>query len=581
MTQRARSRRRRAVAAVACAGVLLGLAACSTETVTTGERPNRPVNGQLPSQSTETDPARLALDVTKLPSYVKATCDGKGTCTRQVKDSSETFWWKVLDGDNQTILNYTSPTTVAFGDPATYNDPSIKGVLTFRGNNYRNSGSYGTANVQEKKLEIVWSKEIGEIRGEGSYWPGAGWTGQPLLVNWPQATKEAMGLDAKYINDPNFVEVVYPVFEGKVYRLNLADGTPTKDPIDVQFGFKGTGSIDPRGYPLLYSGQGLNDRNGTIGYWHYRIFDLIQNKEVAYIDGLDPGSLRPEWGAFDSSALVNRQTDTLIEPAENGLIYKVKLNASFDAAAKKVTVDPQLTKLQYAASDSEKHGIENSAVAYRNLMFAADNDGNVFCWDINTLQILWMRNVGDDTDASLVLDATDQGVFLYTGNEVDKRGAEGGEHITNLRKINALTGEQVWQYDIPTYYDAAVNGGLLGTPVVGQGSLGDMVIFNVARTTAPREGDLIALDKTSGKVIWRRHLSNYSWSSPTLITGSDGAMYGVLPDSDGTIHLFNPNTGEDYSTLQLGKNTEASISAYGDMLVVASYDRHIYGIRIK
>ena len=58
-------------------------------------------------------------------------------------------------------------------------------------------------------------------------------------------------------------------------------------------------------------------------------------------------------------------------------------------------------------------------------------------------------------------------------------------------------------------------------------------------------------------------------------------MYGVLPDSDGTIHLFNPNTGEDYSTLQLGKNTEASISAYGDMLVVASYDRHIYGIRIK
>ena len=210
-------------------------------------------------------------------------------------------------------------------------------------------------------------------------------------------------------------------------------------------------------------------------------------------------------GAFDSSALINRQTDTLIEPAENGLIYRVKLSTTFDAAAKKVSIDPQLTKLVYAGPDSNKHGIENSAVAYRNLMFAADNDGYLICWDINTLQILWMRQVGDDTDASLVLDATDEGVFLYTGNEVDHRGTNGGEHLTNIRKIDAFTGKQVWQYDIPTYYDAAVNGGVLGSPILGQGSLGDMVIFNVARTTAPREGDLVALDKQSGKVIWRRH----------------------------------------------------------------------------
>jgi len=258
----------------------------------------------------------------------------------------------------------------------------------------------------------------------------------------------------------------------------------------------------------------------------------------------------------------------------------VKLNTTFDPAAKTVTLAPELTKMVYAGPTSAKHGIENSAVAYRNLMFAADNDGMLLCWDVNTLQVLWMRDVGDDTDASLALDATDDGVFLYTGNQVDHRGANGGERITNIRKINAITGQQVWQYDIPAYYDAAVNGGVLGSPIVGQGAMGDMVIFNVARTTAPREGDLVALDKTTGGVIWRRHLSNYSWSSPTLITGSDGTQYGVLPDSEGTIHLFDPATGLDLSTLDLGKNTEATISAYNDMLVVASYDRKIYGIRI-
>ncbi len=571
-------RHRKLAATVASASVLLGLAACSTETVTTGDRPNRPANANLPAQNKETDPAKLTLDPATLPSYTKAQAQGGGVYSRPMTDETGTYWWKVLDASNKPIDNYTGTPPVAFGDPATYTD--VKGVLTFRGNNYRNGGAFGTANVQAKKLTVAWSKEIEEIRGEGSYWPGAGWTGQPLLVNWGADVKAAMGLDAKYVNDQNFVEAIYPTFGGKIYRLNLADGQSTKDPIDVKYGFKGTGSIDPRGYPLLYSGQGLNDRNGTIGYWRYRMFDLIQNKEVYGIPGIDQGSLREEWGAFDSSALVNRQTDTLIEPAENGLIYKVKLNATFDAAAKKVSIDPQITKMVYASPDSHKHGIENSAVAYRNLMFAADNDGNLFCWDVNTLQILWMRNIGDDTDASLVLEATDSGVFLYTGNEVDTRGAKGGEKITNIRKIDALSGKQVWQYDIPAYFDAAVNGGVLGSPVIGQGAMGDMVIFNVARTTAPREGDMVALDKTSGQVIWRRHMTNYSWSSPTIITGSDGTQYGVVPDSAGTVHLFNPQTGEDYSTLQLGANTEATISAYNDMLVVASYDRHIYGIKI-
>lgn len=31
--------------------------------------------------------------------------------------------------------------------------------------------------------------------------------------------------------------------------------------------------------------------------------------------------------------------------------------------------------MEYAGPKSKKHGIENSVVAYRNLMFAADNDG--------------------------------------------------------------------------------------------------------------------------------------------------------------------------------------------------------------
>ena len=572
---------RRFLAASVTLLALGALASCSTDTVNAGTRPNRPTSTTAPTSNPQTDPAKLTLDVTTLPSWTAATARGDGWFERGMLDlAGDTFRWRVLDAQGTTIDRYVAPQTVAWGDPATYSE--VPGVLTFRGNNYRSGGAYGTPTITQKKLEIAWTKQIGEIRGEGSYWPGAGWTGQPLLVQWPKATKQAMGLDAALVDDDSFVEVIYPVFEGKIHRLNLATGKPTKDPITVGWGFKGTGSIDPRGYPLLYAGQGLNDTNGTIGPWRYRMFDLINNTEIGGIEGLDGDAPRDEWGAFDSSALVNRQTDTLIEPAENGLIYKVKLNAAFDAAAKTVSIDPQITKMTYEATTSRKHGVENSAVAYRNLMFAVDNDGNLFSWDATSLQVLWMRNVGDDTDASIGLDATNEGVFLYTGNEVDTRGGEGGERIANIRKIDALSGRQLWQYDIPAYYDPNVNGGVLGSPIIGSGPTADMVIFNVARTTAPREGDLVALDKATGGVIWRRHLTNYSWSSPTLLTAADGAQYVVLPDSDGVVHLIDPQTGQDLSTLNLGgKNTEATIAAFGDMLVVASYDRNIYGIRIS
>ena len=401
----------------------------------------------------------------------------------------------------------------------------------------------------------------------------------PALFQWPDEVRAALGLPDEF-DRPGFVEVIYPVFGGKIYRLDLETGKETREPIEVGWGFKGTASVDPRGYPLLYAGQGLNDTNGTIGPWRYRVFDLIQNEEVWHLYGLDPDAPRPDWGAFDSSALVNRQTDTLIEPAENGLIYKIKLNAEFDAGAKKVSIDPDVVKLRYQTPISDKFGIESSAAAYRNLMFAADNDGNLICWDATSLEILWAAELGDDTDSTIVLDETPDGVFLYTGNEVDERAKTGGERIANFRKFDAMTGRQLWQYDVPAYY-AGINGGILATPIVGQGSLSDLVIVNISRTTAPREGDLVALDKESGKVVWRRHLSNYSWSSPTIVTGTDGTQYGILADSAGTMHLFDPHTGKDISTVSLGKNVEASPAVFGNMIVVASYDKHIYGIRIS
>ena len=59
------------------------------------------------------------------------------------------------------LNGYTTDTPISFGGPEDYT--SIDGVLAFRGNNYRTAPAWGTADVSQKKLQIVWTKDIGAV----------------------------------------------------------------------------------------------------------------------------------------------------------------------------------------------------------------------------------------------------------------------------------------------------------------------------------------------------------------------------------------------------------------------------------
>jgi outer membrane protein assembly factor BamB len=512
------------------------------------------------------DPA-APIPLAWLPGHTAPTA--VGAAGRRPRVDGGDLEWQVI-GEN------SADPALTWGNAADFS--AVPGVLTFRGNHYRDAPAYGQATITARKLQIEWTHPITSVEAYESVWPGAGWTGQPLLVAWPQATRAAMGLPEPFASDPDFVEVIYPVFGGLIHRLDLRTGAVTKPPIEGSCPFKGTGSIDPRGYPLLYAGQGLPDRDGAACPWRFRIFDLIQNREVAGWAGDDPDAPRAGWGAFDSSALVNAAADHLFEGGENGLVYKVALGASFDPAAGTVSVAPRLTKLRFSGPHSSRHGIEGSLAAYRNLFFTQDNDGVLAAWDAITLTNVWARSVGDDADATIVVEPKTGavGAYLYVGNEIDHRGQAAA---TNLRKIDALTGEVIWSHDVPAIYDEVTNGGLVATPMLGGGQAAGLVIFNVARTEG-RAGALIALDAASGEVVWRRDLPNYSWSSPVGVMSADGLQYGVLCDSAGLMHLFDPATGADFDAISIGANTEASPAVYGDMIVVANYSLKIYGVRI-
>ncbi|NLY18671.1 MAG: PQQ-binding-like beta-propeller repeat protein [Clostridiaceae bacterium] len=486
--------------------------------------------------------------------------------------SGDKVKYQVYIGTDQ-ISNYKGKEQIVFGAPEVYD--MVDGITTFRGDNYRSGAAFGTRSVVEEKLEIVWSYD--ELTIVDPQWPGVGWTGQPLIVRWPEEVRKVMNLNQEFKNK-DFVEVIQAALDGNIYFLDLETGKPTRPHITTGFPIKGSPFVDPRGYPLLYSGMGINElKSGKTTPWKYRIFSLIDQKEIFSLPGKDPVTTRT-WGAFDSTGLVHAETDTLFQCGENGILYKIKLNTQFDPDKGEISINPEIVKYKYQNLYTSRLGIEVSPAIYRDLIYFADNGGMLQCVDINTLQPKWAFNVGDDTDSTPVIEETSDGVYLYTGNEVDSQGAVGK---STVRKINAITGEQIWSRSYECFNNNGINGGVLSAPTVGTGDIEGLVIFNITRTGTEWGGKLVALDKKTGQEVWTKTLRHYGWSSPTVFQSDEGKSYMIFCDSQGNMFLMDPKTGETLDTVSVERNVEASPAIYNDMIVVGSYARKIFGVRVK
>ncbi len=549
-----------------------------TATIPPGSSPSSeptpwPTPEPMPEESTDVAVLDVSWQDPAIFTGAMAFNDAKKSFKKQ--DGSTLDYWVFQNGKP---VDYKPQDEVSFGSSDEYSD--LKGVTAFRGNNYRDSAAYGERTIKDKKLEIVWSHDIGVIHAENSVWPGTGWTGQPLLVNWPQDIREMMNIKAE-MKSKDLVEVIYPTLDGSIYFLDLETGKPTRDKIQVGFPMKGTGMVDPRGYPIFYTGMGLNENGGKFTEFKYMMFNLIDQTPLYSIMGRDPVAFR-KWGAFDSSAMIDKKTDTFIEAAENGLVYRVKLNTNFNKEAGTIAISPQITRYRYKDSTNVELGIENSAAFYKNYMYFCDNGGIFQCLDINTMKPVWTYNVGDDTDSTTVIEETSEGVFLYTANQVDKRSQISKKpENANIRKFNALTGELIWQRDYSCLYNFYINGGSLGTPLLGKDDISDLIIFPICFTGSTTDGKMVALNKKTGEEVWSRNLPTYSWSSPVGIKSSDGKTYGIFCDYGRNLHLFDPKTGKDLDTISLGGNIESSPAVYNDMIVVGSYAQKIFGIKIK
>lgn len=448
---------------------------------------------------------------------------------------------------------------------------TAKGVLTFRGGSRRDMPVSGSIQGIPERVEVDWvfSTDFNDTRTRHGVWGGGmGWTGQPLIVQWPDSLIQSFS-DANA--DSDFVvqspELIIAALSGTVFFLDLESGEETRPPIATGNPLKGTPSLDPRFNGMLYAGHGVPHADS----FGIHMIDLHKHASVFFYSGHTDRDAYRRWGAFDSSPLL--VGDYLYWPGENGLLYKFFIDEG------EIRL---VSKLVYRVHGRYAPGIESSLAVYRNYGYFGDNHGNIICVNLLTMEPVWHYNNFDDTDATIVIEVEDGIPFLYTGTQVDRQGEEG---YSRFAKLNGLDGTEVWTNRIKAYrvayHDRYFDGGMYATPLLGRGNASGIIVSNVAHTDTTGMGELIAFYRESGDVAYRTPLRAYSWSSPVALYNELDEMFIFTADRRGTVYLIDGSNGEILLHKNIGHNFEASPVVWGNSVVIGSRGREIYKIDIR
>lgn len=516
-----------------------------------------------------------------------------------------------MELNGQPIERYVRQTPINFGETNEYS--SVEGIVTFRGNNFRDSASYGTLGPSIRgRLSIEWQTGLPEtikrVSSDRS-WFGSGWTGQPLIVKWDKATLSKMNiLDAKK-DEEGLTEVILGTEGAAVYFVDLKDGKPTRKKISSPWCLKGAGALDPRGYPLYYVGSG---DISAAGPGQNMIFSLTDTKKL-YDYGEDDPFKDRNWQAYDASTIVHAATDTVTYAAESNIIYQFTLNTRYDAQTGTIAIDPSdIFKWKYTTErsravyssgkdpDNTKPylGFESSPVFWREYMYVADNCGNLFCININTFEVVWMSDTQDDTNCSPVfeLDEENGRAYIYIGTSARfSRNPKTNIAEIPFWKIDAITGEKVWTADGYGCLRGSDSGGIQDTAALGKNALNDLVFVtyaNVANESGRNSGSrLVAYDKATGKEAWKESFSGQCWSSPVCVYDDSGKGYVVYCSASytnkdgeavgGFVTLLDGLTGKKLASVEVKGHVESSPAVYNDMLVLGTRGQVLYGIKIS
>ncbi len=430
------------------------------------------------------------------------------------------------------------------------------GLTMFRGNPTRSF--FGTGDLSQEP-SVKWTYPDSAMcststnLGETTQWCGMGWTGQPAVWERPDG----------------ITELIFGAYDSAVHFVNAETGEDLMPKFQTGDLIKGSVSLDPDGYPLLYFGSRDNK---------YRILSLDGEEAVELwsMDALDvPGTWNDDWDS--NGAVVD---DILYEGGENSWFFAVELNRGYDSEGK-VTVDPEIL-VQLPGYDDEfidlsggNVSIENSPVLYEQRVYFANSGGRIIGLDVSNVRegeapVVFDYWAGGDIDASLVVDA--DGMLYAAVNVKPDQVAPGYRTQANIdrtREVGQLLkldpyadgDPRLWGVDLTAGSEQA---GTWSTPAVYQG-----VVYNNTM-----QGSLIAVDAETGEIIWSDEVGWHSWSSPAIV---DGMLVTATCNGDVRGYsLEDPRSPVRQWTVDLGETClESTPAIWNGAIYIGSRDGYL------
>ena len=441
----------------------------------------------------------------------------------------------------------------------------VVGLTMFRGNPTRTF--FGSGPVSETEPAASWRFPADQdpmcgqspVGKDPKVWCGSGWTGQPVVWERPDGT----------------TEVIFGAYDKQIHFLDAATGERTRPDFDMGDIIKGSVTLDPDGFPLLYTGS----RDPR-----FRIVAL-DGDEPREVWSLHAKSVEGIWNDdWDSNPVI--VDDMMYEGGENSWWFAVKLNRGYDADGN-VTVDPQVVYQIPTWTDElteifgRQHSVENSTAVFEQRAYFSTSAGRVVGVDLSDIEsgngeIFFDFWNGDDTDATISID--EEG-FLYVVSHADtaKRNntaARRVREVGDLAKLDPNNPDDpvVWSVDLSAA--RGQDAGAWATPALHV----DAGLLFVATDA----GDLLAVDTDTGETVWQDFIGGNAWSSPviadnTLVVGAD-----CLTDHSGfrAYDLTDPRSPEHLWDVTVGTGAciESTPAVWDGRIYVGSRDGFFYAL---
>jgi len=421
---------------------------------------------------------------------------------------------------------------------------TVSGILTFRGSPTRTY--YGSGPIPETPV-IKWEYPqnqllcgITMLDYQNEEWCGLGWTGQPAIFERNEITWTVFG-----------------ALDGAIHFVDANTGNQLLKPLQTDDIIKGSVTVDPDGYPLVYAG-GRDDLLRVIA---------IDRDVPVVLWSLDSDTVEGSlWNNdWDGAPLIIN--DYLFIGGENSMFHIIKLNRSLDQEGF-VKAQPELIFAAPGYDDSlintvgSNVSIEGSVAISGNTAYFANSGGLVQGWDLSLLSVGEdpVRNfrywVGDDVDATIVID--EQG-YLYVGVEYE-RGFSRSLQVGQIVKLDPSNAEDplVWS----VFDNAELPDGVWATPALHEDIL-------IVATDSAR---LIGIDRTTGDIRWEFLLQGPLWSSPVVV---DNVL--LQADCAGYLNAFDVTDTSirppELWRIQVGNGClEATPAVWGGKIIIGNRD---------